>query len=103
MSRQPRNAADAERVEKDAEAEKLRRDNELAELKGLLRLPEFRRFMWRMLGWTKFNGRNLWSPGAEIHKNAAMRDLGREIFGELEEADQEAVFRMMREAKGEQK
>lgn len=95
-----KNAADESQVKAAEVKEKLGRDRELSDLAILLALPEGRRFIWRLL--VKAGAfRSVWEPSARIHFNAGQQDFGHYIIGEVEDANQEAFFQMMREAKND--
>lgn len=102
MSEQPivSNAADEGQVTAASKKEKLGRNRELDDLKRILSTDFGRRFVWRLLvraGAFK----SAWAPSALIHFNCGQQDFGHYIIAEVEEADQEAFFQMMREAKAD--
>lgn len=86
-------------VKKRNEEIKNRETIQLLELKKLLEQKAFRNFIWRWLGLSRAFTPGLWVQSAEIHCRAAVRDFGMDLWNELEKADQEAVFQMMRENK----
>lgn len=90
------NLADETQVKKLNEEFKNKRTIELIELKKLLEIKSFRSFIWRLLEKTKMF-ESIWEQSAKIHFNAGQQDLGHFIWAELESADKEAVFQMMRE------
>jgi hypothetical protein len=69
-----------------------------ADLKELMKLPTFRRFLWRLLELCNSNAR-IFCTGSEIYSLATKHDLGVEIEQWASAADLEAFFQMQREAK----
>lgn len=92
------NIADEKQVKKVEEEFKTKRQIELAELKILLDNKSFRKFMWRLLGETK-TFHSIWEQSAKIHYNSGKQDFGHFLMGEISEANEEALFQMMRENK----
>lgn len=105
QEQQPYNPSDPGAVAKKKAQLKEQRRNELNDLKEVLESPAARRLLWRVLGRCG-QFRSIWEASARIHYNAGMQDLGHWLAAEIEEANQEAMFTMMREAqqskKGEQ-
>lgn len=68
------------------------------ELKALLQVPEFRRWVWRLIG---ERCKLLESPGSTNGSiqstNIGRQDVGREVWSEIEQADALAIPTMMRE------
>lgn len=91
-----RNAGDPEQVKKAAKADHLNRKAELNDLRTLLALPAFRRFIWRMLSYCKVFG-SVWHPSALIHHNSGQQDVGHWVMGELAQASQDSFLVMMKE------
>jgi hypothetical protein len=100
MSDRPnvKNAADPEQVEKAGKKVGLQRENELADLKAVLAMPQGRRFIWRLICHCSVF-ESIWHPSALIHANAGRQDVGHFILVEVNEANEEALFQMMRENK----
>lgn len=74
------------------------RQTELNDLRTILSSKEGRRILWRFLSHAGvFN--SIWDNSARIHYNAGKQDFGHFIQSEIVEADQEAYFLMMKEAK----
>ena len=74
------------------------RDRELSDLRHVLSTDQGRRVLWRLLEHCSVF-RTIWDPSSRIHHNAGRQDVGHFVMAELEEADEEAIYRMMREAK----
>lgn len=92
------NAANPEQVRKRKQTAKDQQEQQQLELKGLLALPEFRRFVWRLIG---DYCRLFESPGSangSIQSTAIGRgDVGRELWAEIERADPLKLPQMMSE------
>lgn len=93
-----KNAADGQQV-KDADR-KIRygRKQELSDVRNILENDYGRRFVWRYLGMCRVF-ESSWAPSAAIHFYEGQRDIGLKILADVTEADDEALIRMMREAK----
>lgn len=100
MSQQPlvKNAADRQQVEKARKTERFARKNEIDDMKFLLAIPQFRRFVWRLLKFCSVFS-SIWRPSAEIHHLSGKQDTGHWIMGEVTEADPDAFLLMMKESK----
>lgn len=92
------NLADESQVKKRNDEIKTRRAIELEELKRLLENKAFRNFAWRLMEHTK-TFHSIWEQSAKIHYNAGQQDMGHFLMGEILEANEEALFQMMRENK----
>lgn len=79
--------------------QKRKRDTELADLRHILKDPEGRRFMWRLLGEAKlFHGSFVMGDqGYGTTYNEGRRSIGCWAFSELLEAKPEAYNQMQRE------
>ena len=93
--RPPRNASQPEsikateaRLAKDA-------DQRDTDLRDLMRMPQFRRYVWRWMGRTGVfkRPRVLNAEGYVLHGRA---EVGLEMWNELQDATPEAVIEMMR-------
>lgn len=74
------------------------RNAELKDLREVLATTQGRRVFWRLLEKSAcFH--SIWEQSARIHYNAGQQDFGHFIMGEIEEANQELLFQMMRENK----
>lgn len=93
-----KNAADPEQVKNAVTKTNLKRDDELNDLRYLLTLPQFRRFVWRLLKFCKVF-ETIWSPSALIHYNSGQQDVGHFVTAEVVSADPEALVKMMVENK----
>jgi hypothetical protein len=68
------------------------------DLQGLLKLPEFRRYVWRLIGERcKFLESPGSSNGSVQSVNIGRQDVAREVWAEIELADPLAIPTMMRE------
>lgn len=92
------NAADEEQLKEAKISLKLTRDTELNDLRFILSHTQGRRFFYRLLEQCKvFN--SVWEASAKIHYNSGRQDVGHFIQAEIVEADQDAYFKMLTEAK----
>lgn len=92
------NIADEGEVKKRVKDDREKRKIELLELKKILTQKPVRDFLWRMLEQAGVF-HSIWEQSARIHYNAGKQDFGHIIMGEIQEADEEALFQMMRENK----
>lgn len=69
---------------------------QMADLRELLDSPLFRRFIYRLLGECKVRN-SIWEPSAKIHYLAGRQDIGHWVQFQIESANIEAVFTMLRE------
>ena len=92
------NAADKKQVKEGGRKERDKRKDELADLKAVLDTDPGRRVMWRLMEQCKVFG-SIWESSAKIHYNAGQQDLGHYLMGEVVAADEDALFKMMQEAK----
>jgi hypothetical protein len=93
-----RNASDESQVRGAKDKAKRVRDHELDDLRTILQAPQGRRLLWRLMGRCKVLN-SVWEPSAKIHYNSGQQDIGHFIMAEIVEADEDAVFKMMKEAK----
>lgn len=93
-----KNAADRNQVKLAGRKERDKAARDMADVRAVLATPEGKRFVWRLLGHSQMF-ESIWHPSALIHANAGRQDFGHFIWNICEQADQEAVFAMMREAK----
>lgn len=75
-----------------------KRTIEVLELKKLLEQKPMRDFVWRLLEHSK-TFHSIWEQSAKIHYNAGQQDFGHFIMAEVQEANEESLFQMMRENK----
>ena len=76
--------------------EKIEENNEVNDLLAVLDIPQGRRVLWRILEECKTFG-SIYETSARIHYNAGQQDIGHMIMAKITEADEEALFTMMRE------
>jgi hypothetical protein len=69
---------------------------EINDIRSILLSPSGRRFLWRLIAHCRIL-ESIWEQSAKIHYNAGRQDVGHFIWSELEAADKELVFQMMRE------
>lgn len=93
-----KNAADASQVKKAENRLMNGRQRELDDLKMVLSTGEGRRFYWRLLSACK-TFESIWESSAKIHYNSGRQDFGHFLLAELSEADEDAYFKMVKEAK----
>jgi hypothetical protein len=93
------NAADRAQVKHAGRKEKDARTRQLDDIAYLMKLPEFRRFAWRMMGFCGY-GENPSRPrGDETHQNIGKMDVARWTISELGIAGcEEGWLLMQREA-----
>lgn len=94
-----RNAADPQQVQRGARLSSRRRERDMADLRAVLATLEGRRVFWRLLEHCKVF-QSIWDPSSRLHYQAGVQDVGHYVMAEIGEADEEALFRMMREARG---
>lgn len=97
-----RNAADPEQVKRGGRKEKDARDRELHDLRAVLATEPGRRVLWRVL-WHCGVFASVYDEGPLIYKNAGRQDVGHFLMAEIEAADDEAIFRLMVEARRREK
>ena len=93
----PGNVADRDQVRKSGKKERQRLAVEREEMKTLLRLPGFRRFVWRYLEAanvfrTTFDGSTEWTLFRE-----GKRNIGLKLMDEIMGADVQAFVEMQKE------
>lgn len=72
-------------------------DRQLADLRSLLRLPAFKRFLWRLLGHREWGGQlPLWSTHAD-GRTEGMRDVALLLLGWINQADPTAWGKMLQD------
>jgi len=89
-----------ERIDKDAEHVRAR---DIADIQKLLRLPEFRRFVWSL--WTKTGiFRDPFSPNAlTMSRECGQQGVGKDLLADVNDADVNAFGQIQREFISEQK
>lgn len=94
------NAADRRQVEAASRRQKDARRQELEDVKVVLSSRPGRRFVWRLLEQARIFASVMAADGV-IQYQAGRQDFGHELMALLEQADGEALFTMMREAREE--
>lgn len=80
------------------ERDKDRRRQELNDLRTVLSSVSGRRLFWRLMEQCK-TFETVWEPSARIHYNAGKQDIGHFVMSEIVEADENLLFKMMKEHK----
>lgn len=92
-----KNAADEDQVKKAGKDSKTAREIEVADLKSLLTDVRFRKFMWRVLGYTQMFKSPLDNNGSMQYYKIGQGDVGRFLVSEISDADSSAFVKMMGE------
>lgn len=92
------NAADESKVKEQTNKLRKAREQELNDLRALLLTLEGRRTFWRLLSHCKAFG-SVFNLNNEIYYNSGKQDVGHFIMAEITEANEDAFFQMMKEAK----
>lgn len=91
-------ANDPEQVKKRADKAKRQKDAHLDDLRELLKLPGFRRYLWRHINETCGLLRDPFSSNGSVQtNNIGMQAVARIIWAELEQADAKVIPQMMLE------
>lgn len=96
------NAADRDGIKRQSTRDKLQRDQELADLRAVVATPAGGRVLWRLLGECRVF-ESIFDPTVRIYALAGRQDVGHWLMTELEQADDQAIFRLMVEARARQK
>lgn len=73
-------------------------DVQRTDLTALLKLPEFRRYVWRHINETCGLLQSASNPNGSVQSiNLGMQDVGRKLWAELEQADPLVIPKMMTE------
>lgn len=92
------NAADEKSVREKQRTDKEKREQEQAELKELLQLPAFRRYVWRHINVTCGLLKSASSPNGSVQsQNIGMQDVGRILWIEIEGIDPLLIPQIMTE------
>jgi hypothetical protein len=95
------NASDEQQVSAASKKVKFTREQELLDIKAVMNTFEGQRFIWRILSKCKAFG-SVWEASAKIHYNSGMQDIGHFLMAEIVEADEQALFKIMKQnLKGE--
>lgn len=103
------NAADATQVKEARKKEKYTREHELKDWRAVLLLPEGRRVLWAILDQCKAFEEiyaatgDFYAAAEMIHYLAGKKSLGHFVLHEIQSADDDALFTMMRERQLEKK
>ena len=90
------NASDPKTVAKAKRRAEDVQEQQRLDLQGLLKLPEFRRYVWRLIGERcKFLESPGSSNGSVQSVNIGRQDVARELWAEVEQADPLAIPKMM--------
>lgn len=76
------------------------RRQEIADIKTVLSSKSGRRLYWRLIEYCKVF-ETIWEPSARIHYNSGVQDVGHFLLSELVDADENLLFKMMKENKKE--
>lgn len=93
------NAADPKQVRHATRKERSKRDREIADLRAVLDTPEGRRVIWRVLGRCGIYESSVIPDPILMAAKGGMQDIGRWLHAEINDAQDEALILMMREAK----
>ncbi len=96
---QVRNAADSKQVRNAARKERDRRALELRDLREVLAIESGRRVLWRIITHCAPMENPTHQRGDMTHQNIGRQDVGRFIWSEITDADEEKILLMMREAR----
>lgn len=98
MSEQPFNAADEKQVRARQRTAKDLLEQQREDIRSLLAIPEFRRFIWRLIG---ERCKLFESPGSTNGSlqsaNVGRADVARELWAEIESVDALMIPKMMTE------
>lgn len=93
-----RNAGDPKQVKDAKKAERFRTIQEEDDIRFLLTLPQFRRYIWKKLEYANVFA-SIWVGSAEIHRLAGRQEFGQIILAEICDANPDAFVQMMKENK----
>lgn len=93
-----KNAADEKQVKEAKSREHVGRKLELSDLQKVLQTAEGRRVIWRLISHCQVFG-SIYHGSSLIHYNSGKQDVGHFLLAEVDEADQNALFKMMQESK----
>jgi hypothetical protein len=94
-----KNAGDPEQVRNAGKREKHNREKELYELRGLLRMPEFRRLAWRYMEKCNILGSVYTGEALGTAYNEGQRMVGNAIMQDILDADPDAYVTMLKESR----
>lgn len=93
-----RNASDPAQVERNRKEIAKRSKRDRSDLLRLLEIPEFRRFAWRYLGFSKLFETSF-TGNSTTFFNEGMRSVGLKLLHEITTTDPAAYLKMMNEAR----
>lgn len=93
------NLADKQSVNEAEQIADLERKQELNDIRALLSNAAGRRFVWRMLGECKTFGSVYDSDSSQMSYLSGKQDLGHFIVAEIVNADENLLFKLMKENK----
>ncbi len=90
------NAGDKKQVRNAKQREKRDSEQFSLDMNAVLKSPAGRAVLWRML---EHCGafKSVWSPSALIHYNSGKQDVGHWLLAEINDADPDALFYLMKE------
>lgn len=94
------NAADEVEVSNAAETIKRKTLSEREDFRYILKSPQGRRVLWRILGHCKVF-ESIYHGSSLIHYNAGKQDVGHFLLSEIINTDEMALIKMMQESKEE--
>jgi len=98
MNERAYNAADEKQVKDRKRTAKDQAEQQRDDLRALLAIPEFRRYVWRLIGERCMLLQSPGSNNGSIQSaNVGRQDVGRELWVEIEGVEPLAIPRMMQE------
>jgi hypothetical protein len=91
------NAADEKQVKEFVDRDRATRENELLDLVDVLKTPQGRRLMWRIMAWCGNEGTPKRATDELTYMAIGSGDVGRWLKSEVVEAGEDLLFQMMRE------
>lgn len=95
-----KNAADENQVREAEKKEKLEQDLAVSDLKFLLATAQFRRFVWRYLGFCRVF-HQVFTGNSETFFNDGKRVVGLKLLDEVTTVSPDAYMQMLKENKGD--
>jgi hypothetical protein len=100
MEQAVKNAADPKQVKRSKKQAALADQQKRLDLESILKLPQGRRVMWRLLAKAGMF-RSVWESNAKIHYNAGRQDYGFWLWAEIEKSNPDYMLLMMKENRKE--
>lgn len=91
------NASDKEQVKKARRAENNLEEKKLDDMRWVLRDPQGRRVLWRIMSFCKSYSSAYATEANDAYYNIGQQDVGRFVMSEITKADEEKLFLMMKE------